>query len=202
MERRAQWEETQVGHGWDQFTDVFSTGKGLVYAVQPDGEFLLHTHTGFADGGGTSAPTRHDGKVAADNWHELWERPRPRSVWVGSTSARSSACHRATRSPPVKKRFRGIAEGPSESKDCFRRRLTTRPRCSRSESADLADPAGRPPRRAGCLHDGIETIGRGETEPVGQGEATARSPEAAAFSASLLRTGSTVTRISSRGRGR
>jgi hypothetical protein len=41
---------TTVGWGWGHFKDVFSTGKGKIYAVENDGDLWVYEHEGFETG--------------------------------------------------------------------------------------------------------------------------------------------------------
>lgn len=51
----AQWMSTwqgpnKVGDGWGEFTKIFSSGEGHIYALRPNGDLMYHRHHGWANG--------------------------------------------------------------------------------------------------------------------------------------------------------
>jgi len=58
---------TSIGTGWNGFKDVFSNGKGQIYAVTPSGELLFYFHSGYAAG----EPRFLNPKTIATGWQNF-----------------------------------------------------------------------------------------------------------------------------------
>ncbi len=70
----ARWEQHAVGSGWGGFVRLFSPGKGVIYAVKPDGTLLWYKHAGYLTGARIGEPNP-------------WLGPRQvRTGWNGFTS--------------------------------------------------------------------------------------------------------------------
>ena len=57
-----------IGSGWGNFKNVFSTGNGVIYAITPEGKLLWHKHNFYEYGVGSEGQGK-DGLAA-------WEGPR------------------------------------------------------------------------------------------------------------------------------
>lgn len=61
---------TKVGENWDGFTEVFSAGNGIIYAIKPNGDLGWYKHLGYADGTNSWAGTGQFKKVGED-WNTI-----------------------------------------------------------------------------------------------------------------------------------
>lgn len=51
FERPGSWTSAKViGTGWETYRQVFSTGKGIIYGIRPDGKLMWYRHKGYKDG--------------------------------------------------------------------------------------------------------------------------------------------------------
>jgi hypothetical protein len=63
-----------IGIGWNRFKQIFSTGKGVIYGVQPNGELKWYRNTGYLSGAGYNDAGGWDsrsGKTIGIGWSEL-----------------------------------------------------------------------------------------------------------------------------------
>jgi hypothetical protein len=58
----------QIGEGWAEFRDVFSTGDGNIYAVQPDGKLLWYRYSEWNTGAAGGWLGR---EFVGTGWHEV-----------------------------------------------------------------------------------------------------------------------------------
>jgi len=63
-----------IGIGWNSFKQIFSTGKGVIYGVQPNGELKWYRNTGYLTGAGYNDAGGWDsrsGKTIGIGWSEF-----------------------------------------------------------------------------------------------------------------------------------
>lgn len=67
------WEGPKnVGRGWSDVQQVFSSGNGVIYAITPDGKLWWYRHHGYLKGEGLETPGAWEGrKEVGRGWGEL-----------------------------------------------------------------------------------------------------------------------------------
>jgi len=68
LETQGSWEGgREVGHGWEGLRQVFAAGRGVIYAVTPDGKLWWYRHRGYRTGRGFETPGSWEARKSISN---------------------------------------------------------------------------------------------------------------------------------------